>query len=529
MLQANKNYVALLIIFLLSSAYIFFFSEGIPFVWEDVDQINLCNLADYRKIFLDCIDPFPNFYWEKSLTKDPSLADRPIQVFIGKAFNNIFGYSPSPYHLLKGLTFCILIILIAFFIFKYFDSFYLAGIISLFILVANPIYQSLIWSLEMEVVSQFFMFAVYLIFFKIYCSDFKKGKLIFLQIAMFILFLTSFKAKPSSSVIPPTLTAFILLTDYKKIRKYWLLLFTMFFIALMPKFLSPSFYYHQPFKPDQITSFLTKIKVIMGLPLILGSIVSFIAIIYFTKIKKQNYKNLSNPVKKSAERKFDVLLLFSLWAFFSMCLWPILPSDETRYLAQSLIPLISFVCISIYMVAKMIKGKAVKQLILVVFFILAFFQIKENINLTIQYRGFWGSFFTAIDKSYHFIEKNYSNTLICYPFGWREIFYPYKGSSNDWIWVSRHNEGLPEKLKQKKISIYSNGFISADSYSHIFWVFPLKHPVSLKPFNVISGSNSLFDFIIEKLKIDIHGINLMSMDSLKDTSYPVRFFIIKLR
>ena len=531
MLQKNKRiYIILLIVFLLSSAYISFFSEGIPFVWEDVDQINLCILADYKKILLAYISPLPNFYWEKSLTRDPSLADRPVQVFIGKFFNEIFGYNPYPYHFLKGLAFCILLMLISFFIFRYFNSLCLAGIICLFILLANPIYQSLLWSLEMEVVSQFFMFAVYLMFFKIYYSDIKKEKLIIFQIAIFVLFLTSFKAKPSSSVIPPALTAFILLTDYKKIRKYWLLLSAMFFIALMPKVMSPSFYYHQPFKAHQIIGFLNQVKVVIGLPLILVSMVSFIAVICFRIMKGKSSENSSGLFKESEERKFHVLLLFALWAFFSMCLWPILPSTETRYLAQSLIPLISFVCISVYIAASMINRKAFKQLIFVIFFILASFQVRENIKLSIQYRGFWGSFFIAVDKTYQYIENNYKNSLICYPFGWREIFYPYKGSRNDWIWVSPRNENLAEKFKEKNISLYSNGFIKADSYSHIFWVFPIKLPPGIKYSDIIRGQGiTLFDSVVKRLKIDIQGIQILTLNTLRGTKYPVIFYIVKIR
>lgn len=421
----------------------------------------------------------------------------------------------------KNLILSIYIVIIFYFIFEYSRNIWFALITSSLILTAAPLYQSMIWSLEMEIVSQFLMFIVFLIFFKTYYSNFSGRKMYLYQILLFFLFITAFKSKPSCSVVPPILFSFVLISNYKKLRDFWLLLSIMFTIVVLPKFLSPSFYYHQPFKAEQITSFLEQTQIVFGFPLIFMALGSIFTIIY---------RSISMNVRLPSNQK-DIIIFFGLWTFFTMCLWPILPSSETRYLTQALIPMALLICTGIYFASSQLKQKSVKIICFSVLFTLCMFQIKENVYLNMQYRGFWGSFFIAREKTYKYIEENYSNSLICYTFSWREIFYPYENNGNDWIWINSLNKKLPVIVKEKNMAIYRDGNIKAEKYNHIFWVFPFQSEIAGDYLKVISGdNNTAFDYLAKWGGTDIHEINLMTMElSNEGNYYPIKFYIMQVK
>lgn len=513
-------YAALLIIIVLTTGFILFFFEDAPFLWEDVDQINLSINASYTEIALAYLNPLPDFYWGKTLVRDPSLADRPVQVFIAKFFNDLFGYSPFPYHFLKSIFLFSTVIMLFYFILIGTQSTYPAMLASITFLTAIPVYQSVLWCLEMEIVSQFFMLLIFILFLYLYRDEKKKWKdTIPPQILILFLYLTAMKSKPSCSIIAPTLISYIILTNYKKIKIYFPLCFVMLAIALLPKFFSPSFYYHQPVKFNQLKELSQQAVIVFGVPLLITLLASVSAITY-----------LFNQAKKNKDKLYRLVLFFSLWSFFSICLWPILPSFETRYLAQSVIPFSSLISVSVFTAFSLIPVKKIRTALLILFLIPTFFQIWSNIKLDMDYRGFWGSFFIARDKTYSFIEGNYSNSLICYLFTWREIFYPYQGSRNSWVWASTQNLKLSEIMTKENITFYPEGVVKADKFENIFWIIPIKHPPKMSMFKKVRGaSDTLFDSFAEKFSPNIKELNLMNLNVESENSYPASFYISKVK
>ncbi|RMF91922.1 MAG: hypothetical protein D6734_13405, partial [Candidatus Schekmanbacteria bacterium] len=132
--------------------------------------------------------------------------------------------------------------------------------------------------------------------------------------------------------------------------------------------------------------------------------------------------------------------------------------------------------------------------------------------------------------TYNYIEENFKNALICYPFGWREIFYPYKGSTNLWLWTSPQNEKLPEIVNNKKIYIYTNGYIKADSFKNIFWVFPVSHPSSIEIWKKIEGNDeTFFDYYASRYKREIREVSLMTLEQFGSYPFPISFYISKIK
>ncbi len=513
------SYSAFLIIALLTTGFIVFFYQGLPFLWEDVDQINLSVTVSYSDIVLAYLNPFPNFYWGKTLVRDASLADRPVQVFIAKFFNDLFGYTPFPYHFLKSIFLFLTVILLFYFIRRETGSRYPAMLAGIMFLTAIPVYESVLWCLEMEIVSQFLMLIIFILFFNLFNDESKKWKdTIPLQILILFLYLTAMKAKPSCSIIAPVLIFYILLINYRKAKIYFPLCFVMLTVALLPKFLSPSFYYHQEIKLPQVEELSRQSVIVVGIPLLTLLLISLCAIIFQVKQKETRGKIPG------------LVLFFALWSFFSVCLWPILPSSETRYLAQSAIPFSSLIAVSAYCAISMIPKKKIRSTLLILFLIPATLQIWENLKLDTYYRGFWGSFFIARNEVYSTIEKEYSNSLICYLFNWREVFYPYKGSKNKWVWVSKENEKLSGILIENDISIYQGGVVEADKFEHIFWIFPVKHPPDIPILKKVRGkTDTLFDSFAETFNPLIKDISIMTLELGDKNIYPVTLYISKVK
>ncbi len=423
-----------LFVFLLAFAYIFFFTAGVPPFWEEqvyqewyVQEPMLTHIKD---IFLGF--GYNNIF----------VSARPFDAVLFKVLFSVTGYNYWAMRFAKALLFGFFIALIFSFVKKFMKNETAAYCSSFFIMCTLSLYIHTLVFAEPYLFTEVLKLIIFLIFFNDYFSE-KTSPL--KQFFIGFLFLLSIRTYQPAYSTMGILMLFVLLHDWKKLKKYTYL-FAFFVISAIPwplitqigggnPTLSPKIWSIQHFFLNDISHYiLTPAISLQGLyykPFFalltffgVWLILLFSLLFLFQTFLRKTFPTIFSPLsnipesinqKQNIDSKMILLFLF-VWLAAELPLWIILPEHATRYATSILLPFILLVTLLIFHVLVTIKEQYRKFFASFVL-ICVLLAILTNISYVFAFRGGWGSSFIAIEKTQDFIAENKEGNVAVLYFG----------------------------------------------------------------------------------------------------------------
>ncbi|MBF0274604.1 MAG: glycosyltransferase family 39 protein, partial [Nitrospinae bacterium] len=369
------RYFDYLILSIVIAFSFYFLTEEVPFYFEDLAFLPLN--TPYGEIIFKIIAPVYN------LNSPLGAFDRPVENLIFKLIYDCFGWDSTPYRFVKN-TFWLLYCLC---LYQFLTaSFHQRGIkvLAFFsvILVSllAPIFQSVLWICDFEIIGSFFMFLCFYVFLENYF----RGR--YSQTVIVVLAIIALSTKVTVKIIPVVLLLYILVNNRKRLKEYALLLLIIFIYATFPLF-SASSGVEKLLHEENYLLFSENLFYSCGYWLITG----FLLVLYI----------LRNRTVHKEQR--ETLLFLLIWSFCSVLFWGVFVSSETRYLTSSLIPLMITITYVFQLVFCSLHGNKRKAFVSFIF-LLWLFTLFKNVTFTIQYRGIWGTNAIAAHKVINFLE-----------------------------------------------------------------------------------------------------------------------------
>lgn len=405
----NKKNVAALI-FIVTFCYMYLFTSGIPFFWDDHEF----HQDFYERSFKDTVLSIFSFQ-ESALD-----SSRPIYGLFFKLLFFFFKFNFEMYRLIKALIFAASICA-AFVLSNRFISSTKLRLIFISVVTFNfPIYIHTLVFDEPFIIAELFKLMGIILFLKNFGNQETNIKN---QILVFLFSILAIRTyNPASSVII-LLFVFVLFFNFEKLKKYFILLVSLATISfpfarlaslnfsgphgtnfgnLLNFFgdnsanyiLSPSINFNNLYYKPAIA-----VLTFFGFFLIILLIIIFIKL-YFSDVDCR---------KKMAEKKNEFLFLF-IWFFAELPLLVSLPEHAVRYLSSFIIPFYLIV----FLIFDVLKKKFNKK-IFYLFVLLIIGIMLTNLAYISAFRIGWGSQFIANQKALDFIEsQNKTNFTAIY-------------------------------------------------------------------------------------------------------------------
>lgn len=417
-----KGYLTPLVILVAVFMYSGFFLQGLRLFDNDY---NIC-LVNAHKYSL------PTVLWQifDPVLKDWNAEFRPTQTLIFKALYSLFEYEASGYYYFKSFMLALFSAVYFVFLRSYLKNSAVALFSALFLAAASSTFTSLRWVSDLVIVSEFLALLVYALFLHLETRENPSKIRLFVCLAlMVILTLVCDRTRASGKLIPGILFFYIIVYDWRKLRRYGVAIVLMV-ISVLPwkvllnnpaPFLSadPGTVKIHVWQPASIEKFWTlfggdfeplslfysshtpiSVLAIIGFPLIYAFILAAAVLI----------------VRRAPFQAGDKFL--TVWAAvnaLSLMSYPTLPSYfQARYAISVLAPLIPLVLLTIYRAAQPVsRHKWIPALLITT---LVAVQVCFHGYHTFRARNGAATFMIASDKLREYIADNYRNSLFFYQY-----------------------------------------------------------------------------------------------------------------
>ena len=484
------------LLFIISVAFIFFFTLGVPPFWEEqlyqAEYVQQPTLHWIKEIFLS--------FGKNNIFN----AERPFDALLFKGLFALTGYNYVAMRFIKSLFFGFFIVLIFTFIEKYRKNTAAALGVSAYIMCTLSLYIHVLVFAEPYLLTEIIKLVIFFIFLKDYFAQktswshqFLVGLLFLLSVRMYV---------PAYSVMG-ILGLFVLLHNWRKIKRYlYLFLFFIFSavpwplttrvgssaafapkLSVMEHFFtydllhystSPLFslsdLYYKPFFAI-ITFFgFWCIMLLLTLFLLYHFLCKLLTKHFYSrKEREENERSISveeATLNVTSENKFEtksLTLFLFVWLFAELPLWIILPEFATRYATSVLLPFSLLVVVMTLYVLSTIR-KMYRKYVAGVIILLVVLAILTNVAYITAFRGGWGSSFIAIEDAQDFIASDKEgNTIgLYYGFSTADEYYPINKSSPthelipDLYFEQQHNEEDFTKEKMtEKATVYDTIYV----------------------------------------------------------------------
>jgi hypothetical protein len=436
-----------ILLFLVSLGYILFFTECVPFFFDDHEFHRDYVATSYKDLTLQLF----------SLNKGGiSDGPRPVYGFFFKTLFPFIGYNYCQWRAVKAVVFSIFIILFYFLAKNILQRNGIAFLCTLFIMTLFPTFLQQFGYNGPHIFAELFKISAILLF--LYDLDRKKTSWL-LQAMIFFCSLGAIRIYSPAYSIAAILPVFTVLYGRKKIIRYLPLFFFILLIqfpitfqlgALSPdstgtyspklinikRFITNDFWQNitNPIPTLELLYYksVTDILTFFGFWLIVGCIFALILI----HIKKNNtpisVEEKDIHKEKTPEWQKRACILATLWFFSELPYYIFLPEHAIRYSFAMFIPFSLLVSLLIIAVKEKIqKGSKVVSGVII---LLLFGTILTNIVYVSAFRAGWGSSFFAFEKGmdYFAAEHNNKTIAVLYASGAvaEEYFYINKSSNN---------------------------------------------------------------------------------------------------
>ena len=532
----HKN-ILLLTIAVISFMYILFFSQCVPFFFDDHEFHHNYVQTSWKELSLQ-------FF---SFNTEGGIADglRPVYGLFFKTIFPFLGFDYCSYRIVKAIIFAVLITLIFVFTNYLLKNTLLALYYSIFIMTLFPLYIHTLVYDGPHIIAEFFkILALFLI-----VKDIQQQKTSFLRQFLIILFsLLAIRTYPPAYSVLGALFLFIIFYKRATILRYTFVLFAIF-ISQFPIFkpFSPSkgIYHFGLWSIHHVFSNHLFENLINPLPNMSNlyyksfyDILSFfgvwflIFILLLTAIK--TFKN--NHVftqKTTTTTKINTRLLYALtlaWMLSELPTYLFLPENAIRYITTFMIPFSLFITTTTAVLLQKVKPRYHTTLS-AIFIILFTGIILTNVAYTYAFRAGWGSSFMAFEGVMDFFAEHHTTAT--------GVLYYSGAVADEYKFVNKtgmdyaFGKGITY-IKSAELKEFSNDAIKrmAVKYPNFF---VLKRTTSVTKTNYppLDIENSSILSLVRVINgVDCHNtlfdrINLLMMHALNKDYQPNRVHIYK--
>lgn len=484
-----KEYMIPLGIFLTVFLYSSFFLQGLHLFDDDY---NVC-LANAHKYSLSTV------LWH---IFDPILTgwnteSRPTQTLIFKALFSLFEYEHSGYYYFKSSMLALFSTVYYVLLRRYLNTTAVAILSTLFLAAASSTFGSMRWVGDFVIVSEFLALLVYAIFLYLEAQENIPEIRLFACLAlMVVLTLICDRTRASGKLIPGILFFYIVIYDWKKLKRYGLAIILMVISVVPLKLLlnNPAPFLHSDpgtlkiheWQPASIGKFWALFgEDFMPFSLFYSghSPISILAIIGFPLLYVFMLALVILIIKRTPVQKCGKFLI--VWAAVnaaSLMSYPTLPSHfQARYAISVLIPLIPLVLLAIYRATQLSYNRRWTPQFLIA--ALVVMQIGFHGYHIFRARNGAATFMIAADNLREHIATNYKNSFFYYQ------YFPVSGF--------RPTDDGNQFFDNKSVSFATVIYKRSISHSPLYITspFPFSDP-SVKLEKMFPGkSGSLYDRI----------------------------------
>jgi hypothetical protein len=548
----QKKYVLLILLFLISFSYIYFFSSSLPFFY-DIHEFHTTYTQMTNIEILTQMTPIN--------TGTISAGHRPIKAMIAKSIFTLYGYEYSPYRIVYALIFGLFIVII-FTLAKYlFKENSIAAIFSLYIMTNFPLYIQTI-GYGPHLYGELFKIVAIILFLR----DFGQEKTSYTkQLLIYLFSLLAVRSYISAFSIAGILPLLTISYDRKKLIRYLPL---FFFIILIQFPITLNTSTNTEFTPNLwsiqrafLNSFwenitnpipsynglyyksFTAILSFFGFWLIvivvIGLFLQWIHRKWEYRINKEREKENSNNeggdivIVKDNFQKVNAKLLLTLSSVWMLCELPsyiMLPEHAIRYIFPFTIPFFIFVTTLIVLFLQNIKKKRTKRIVIVFVLLMIISSMLISTSYIYAFRAGWGSSFIGFEHTMDYFAENHdAKTGVLYYAGSVAAEYKYVNKSSptyefgegiDYIKTATledFNEALIKEMASEYEEFYVLKRVTSLSKAELPTP-PFETYSSLIEFKVIEGTDEtiLFD-----------RWNTFLMDLLNTAYEPNKIYVYK--
>lgn len=518
------------ILFFLTLIYLFFYTNGVPFFWDDHEFHSFYANQSYLSLI-------------KTGLSEIGMTSYTLRTGFGLFFKillDLFGYDPQIMRLAVSIIFAMTSTMFAYLCLRYIHNRFSVLLIPLFVIFTFPIYIHLLTH-DYWFLSNFFIIMAIMLFL----SDYHKLKTSILkQIGIFFLCFVSFRTYSPSLMIFGLLFLFILFTSPANLKRYCFLLVSIFmvgfpFIAFFQNTAGPvsSLFSSLDYKPlkgvilnpeslDFIISPIPNFNDLYYLPYV--SIISFFGfwllvitlflwgLYLFNKFKP--LKIFNTEVTFSNKR---ILIFTFIWFICESSIWLILPEHAIRYASGGLMPF-AMLCGILLFNTKNVLKVPYKRLFSMMIILIICLTVLTNLAYITLFRASWGSAFVAYEKVTPYLEsvRDQNSTIIYYATSAAMEYIPLteytkrKCEVDIESYRTYRKEGDPLKFSEDEIAIlkkeFNEVYILKRITSFTMQQFPeidFSMYKNLRLIKIFDGKedvlfDNLFSYFVKKFKIE---------------------------
>ncbi|MCK4326308.1 hypothetical protein KAW55_06085 [bacterium] len=413
----NKLLYTSIALFLISFFYMFFFTNNVPFFWDDQPFHQSYFKQPWSELFREFV----------SIGTDNMFAlPGTVCTLLFKIWFYLVGYSIPFFRAGKAIFFALLIMLLFLLSNRYMKNYAISLLFSLFIMCSFSLFVQMFLYDQPYIVGEVFKIVVFILFLK----DFHQKKTsVASQVLIAILAMLAIRTYQPMYSIPLIFGLYIVFNRFRNFKRYFILLAYLLSIFLpFKQLLSPTLILSTtPYSYNfinlkrilinklfgHIISPLVRMEDLYYKPLI--AVITFFGFWLFVIsliIYLFHRKHVASGDSKTAYKPFLLFLL--AWVIAEIPLWIIVPDPTVRYVSPVIEPLMMlyFIFINKTMVL-FIKEK--RKFFLALVILLVSLACLTNIAYTTAFRAGWGSAFIGMEKVTNYIEsKRKENSLVMY-------------------------------------------------------------------------------------------------------------------
>jgi hypothetical protein len=520
--QAKGLAVTLAATFAMMILLLHFFSQSIPFYFEDVQYIRASCEQSYPHILTGILNPF-------SAESDFGFSDRPVETLVLRIMHDIFGYNPPAYHWFKNLCLLAVAGIAMTWVWRITRRRLFVALTGIWIVAANPVYQSTLWICDFEVVSQLFVILAMFLWFRILSSpDRKLTELIPTSICIILLAYLGSKTKGSSLIIPFAIALSSIPFWRKKFALAIGISILLALVAIVPRCLAANHAIAGGIRWQNLPILSGLVQTFLNSTFLLGGLLLCLCAAFLSRRFAKSPLPAAAPEPGDGSSEHDTAFAVVVaWLISIVLLWLVLPNSETRYLAGLVIPITIFVVLVFNCVLEMAAGRLAETGISLMAGATLTWVVLVNLTLDLHFRGFWGSHFIAMDRTVRHIDATYDHSLTLYEY-WRPMLFSATPARGNVFRVAP-----PGSLGN---IVSPDGVLrSRTDFKQVFLVSFLNPDPSIRnatDLMQISGDGSgWFERFVAATHIKIKGFSMMSMSTydVDKAYYPCKAFIGSLR
>lgn len=557
-----SNKKILLLLFILSFSYIFFFTQCVPFFFDDHEFHADYVKADYKEHFRDLVR-----LGADSIATGP----RPVYGFYAKALFPLLGYDYCGYRIAKALIFSLLISAFYLLLLQLFKRKTIALITTVYFMTTFPLFLQTFGYNGPHIFAELFKIAAIILFVKdITCekTSIMRQGLVFM---FALLAIRSYSPAYALAVILPFFTLFYVLFVASAKQQRWQSLlnygkrYGILFVCIMmiqfpvtlvdniasgnflggistktytPKLVNIKHVFLNDLKesifnlkPSYISLYYKSFSAIVtffGFWLIVISSV----FLCFKQLKKKISTKSSVALSTTMNTKL-IFILALVWLFCEIPNYIFLPEHAIRYIMAFFVPFTILCTLLIVKYLENVKENYKHYASIVIIAMLAGAMLT-NISFVYAFRAGWGSSFIGFEKVMDYFAENHdSNTKVLsytnavateykYINKSRTDSYQFGGASLEYNFSGNYNDFSEERIKEQ-----------AKNYSELY---VLKRTTSISkvsyPYVTLEAYPSLtlvaiFDGYDEKTLFD--RINKWLMSTMHISYQPNRIFVYEYK